>query len=157
MSVILLRSAKGSPLTHTEMDTNWTNLNNDKFEKSTYSSNNTIVYKSNSGVLTELVVPASRVVGRKSTGEITVLQASDIITLLGGSLTSLIPQRIEVLNVTLSITLTALIGVPIEKVKVEANSQLQLPGNLTSYDILTGTILFSSTLGSVTAYVEIWP
>ena len=30
--MITLRSAKGSPLTNTEVDTNFTNLNNDKYE-----------------------------------------------------------------------------------------------------------------------------
>lgn len=32
MATITLRSAKGSPLTNTEVDTNFTNLNNDKYE-----------------------------------------------------------------------------------------------------------------------------
>lgn len=34
MSVIVTRAIKGSPLTHTEMDANFTNLNNDKLEAS---------------------------------------------------------------------------------------------------------------------------
>ena len=32
MATITLRSAKGSPLTNTEVDNNFTNLNNDKYE-----------------------------------------------------------------------------------------------------------------------------
>ena len=32
MSTITLRSVKGSPLTNTEVDTNFTNLNTDKYQ-----------------------------------------------------------------------------------------------------------------------------
>jgi hypothetical protein len=34
MSTITIRSTKGSPLTNTEVDNNFSNLNNDKAEKS---------------------------------------------------------------------------------------------------------------------------
>lgn len=34
MSTLVLRLVKGSPLTNTEVDANFTNLNNDKMEKS---------------------------------------------------------------------------------------------------------------------------
>ena len=34
MSTIVTRSGKGSPLTNTEVDSNFTNLNSDKLEKS---------------------------------------------------------------------------------------------------------------------------
>lgn len=34
MSTITLRSAKGAPLSNTEVDTNFSNLNTDKMEKS---------------------------------------------------------------------------------------------------------------------------
>lgn len=34
MSTIVLRNTKGSPLTNTEVDNNFDNLNNDKVEKS---------------------------------------------------------------------------------------------------------------------------
>jgi len=34
MSTITLRNTKGSPLTNTEVDTNFSNLNTDKMEKS---------------------------------------------------------------------------------------------------------------------------
>lgn len=38
MATIVLRSVKGSPLTNTEVDTNFTNLNNDKLETSAYTA-----------------------------------------------------------------------------------------------------------------------
>ena len=34
MSTIITRTSKGTPLTHVELDANFTNLNNDKLEKS---------------------------------------------------------------------------------------------------------------------------
>ena len=33
MSIIVTRSGKGSPLTHTEVDDNFTNLNTDKYQE----------------------------------------------------------------------------------------------------------------------------
>ena len=38
MSTIVTRSGKGSPLTHAEVDANFTNLNTDKVESSTIST-----------------------------------------------------------------------------------------------------------------------
>jgi hypothetical protein len=38
MATLVLRSVKGSPLTNTEVDTNFTNLNNDKLETSAYTA-----------------------------------------------------------------------------------------------------------------------
>lgn len=38
MATIVLRSVKGSPLTNTEVDNNFTNLNNDKLESSSYTA-----------------------------------------------------------------------------------------------------------------------
>lgn len=38
MATITLRSVKGSPLTNTEVDNNFTNLNNDKLESSSYTA-----------------------------------------------------------------------------------------------------------------------
>ena len=38
MATIVTRSGKGSPLTNTEVDSNFTNLNSDKVETSTVSS-----------------------------------------------------------------------------------------------------------------------
>jgi len=42
MATITLRSAKGSPLTNTEVDTNFTNLNNDKYESGDNASFGTL-------------------------------------------------------------------------------------------------------------------
>ena len=38
MSTIVTRAGKGSPLTHTEVDNNFTNLNTDKLESSALNS-----------------------------------------------------------------------------------------------------------------------
>lgn len=38
MATITLRSVKGAPLTNTEVDTNFTNLNNDKLESGSVTS-----------------------------------------------------------------------------------------------------------------------
>jgi hypothetical protein len=55
MSTIVLRSVKGTPLTNTEVDTNFTNLNNDKIQiGGTYSSGtaNAVLYLNGSKVVT---------------------------------------------------------------------------------------------------------
>ena len=45
--MITLRSAKGSPLTNTEVDTNFTNLNNDKYESGDNVSVGTLTLSGN--------------------------------------------------------------------------------------------------------------
>jgi len=52
MSTITTRSGKGSPLTNTEVDDNFTNLNDDKMEKSNNLSDltDTATARSNLGV-----------------------------------------------------------------------------------------------------------
>ena len=42
MSTIVLRATKGSPLTNTEVDSNFSNLNTDKLEN-TWTGNTTVV------------------------------------------------------------------------------------------------------------------
>jgi len=42
MATITLRSTKGSPLTNNEVDANFTNLNNDKLESSTYTASDVL-------------------------------------------------------------------------------------------------------------------
>jgi hypothetical protein len=54
MATITLRSVKGSPLTNTEVDTNFTNLNNDKLESgsvtsSDFSGTTTLLIKNSAG------------------------------------------------------------------------------------------------------------
>lgn len=82
MTTIVKRSVKGSDLTPAEADQNLENLNNDKLEKGLYSTNNSIVIKNNSGVIQELIIPVSRILGRKASGEIVPLTASEVKTLL---------------------------------------------------------------------------
>lgn len=52
MSTLVLRSVKGSPLTNTEVDNNFSNLNTDKMEKSNNLSDlqSTSTARSNLGV-----------------------------------------------------------------------------------------------------------
>lgn len=54
MATITLRSVKGAPLTNTEVDTNFTNLNNDKLESgsvtsSDFSGTTTLLIKNSAG------------------------------------------------------------------------------------------------------------
>ena len=54
MATITLRSVKGSPLTNTEVDANFTNLNNDKLESgsvtsSDFSGTTTLLIKNSAG------------------------------------------------------------------------------------------------------------
>ena len=49
MSTIVLRATKGSPLTHTEMDANFTNLNADKVEGPAVSVDSEIAVFSGTG------------------------------------------------------------------------------------------------------------
>ena len=42
MATVTLRSVKGSPLTVSEMDTNFTNLNNDKLETTSYTASDVL-------------------------------------------------------------------------------------------------------------------
>lgn len=82
MSTIVTRSGKGSDLTPNEADQNIINLNADKLEKGTYATNNAIVIKNNSGVVQELIIPVSRILGRKATGEIVPLTMAEVIVML---------------------------------------------------------------------------
>ena len=47
MSTITLRASKGSPLTNTEVDTNFSNLNNDKYESGNNVSVGTLTASGN--------------------------------------------------------------------------------------------------------------
>jgi hypothetical protein len=76
------RLVKGSPLTHAEMDTNIQELDDLKMDKSAFGSNNSVVARDNSGDLVAVVMTASTILGRKSTGEIVALDKNDIKTIL---------------------------------------------------------------------------
>ena len=73
MSTIVLRSVKGTPLTNTEVDTNFTNLNTDKVEKTAAAITG--------GSINGTTVGASTA----STGAFTTLAASGSVTLSGGT------------------------------------------------------------------------
>lgn len=71
MTTITTRAGKGSPLTNTEMDTNLTNLNSDKLEKTSNLSdlNNTTTARSNLGLgsMATQTVPTGVIKGNGTT------------------------------------------------------------------------------------------
>ena len=60
---IVLRATKGAPLTHAELDNNFSELNNGKVSVSAFNFGS-ILYRNNVGTLTPLVVGEGQVVGR---------------------------------------------------------------------------------------------
>jgi hypothetical protein len=78
MSTIVTRSGKGSPLTHTEVDNNFTNLNTDKLQSGDTAASLTITSADiNGGTIDGTSVGASTA----STGAFTTLSASSTATL----------------------------------------------------------------------------
>jgi len=73
MSTIVLRSVKGTPLTNTEVDTNFTNLNTDKVEKTAAAITGGSINGTTVGATTA------------TTGAFTTLAASSSVTLSGGT------------------------------------------------------------------------
>lgn len=160
MSTIVKRSVKGSPLTHSEMDANFENLNSGKLEKSLYSINNSILYRNSSGVVTNLEVLSSRILGRKSTGEITTLTYAEMKTLVGLVDTLITIDFLGVTPTNVSIPVVATSGyiADIELINGSSGTTIStLVGgaeykeiviyNNTGYDFqldTTGNIIFSS-------------
>jgi hypothetical protein len=78
MSTIVTRSGKGSPLTHTEVDNNFTNLNTDKLQSGNTAASLTITSADiNGGTIDGTSVGATTA----STGAFTTLSASSTATL----------------------------------------------------------------------------
>jgi hypothetical protein len=82
MSTIVTRSGKGSPLTHTEVDNNFTNLNTDKLQSGDTASSLTITSADiNGGTIDGATIGASSA----STGAFTSLSASGAFSANGGA------------------------------------------------------------------------
>ena len=79
---IVKRLVKGSKLTHAELDGNFDHLENNKLNKSVLATNNAVLIKDSGGNIVEVVVEASRIMGRSATGEIRPLTATEVKTLL---------------------------------------------------------------------------
>lgn len=92
MTTIVTRAGKGSPLTNTEMDTNLTNLNTDKLEKSNNLSEltNTTTARTNLGLGTSAVLNSGVSVGNVVTvqtgGKLPALDASLLTNVPAGTI-----------------------------------------------------------------------
>jgi hypothetical protein len=85
MSTIVTRSGKGSPLTHTEVDNNFTNLNTDKLQSGNTAASLTITSADiNGGSIDGTAIGASSA----STGAFTTLSASGVATVSAGSVSA---------------------------------------------------------------------
>jgi hypothetical protein len=85
MSTIVTRAGKGSPLTHTEVDTNFTNLNTDKLQSGSTASSLVITSADiNGGSIDGTTIGASTA----STGAFTSLTSSSTTTLNGTTIPS---------------------------------------------------------------------
>jgi hypothetical protein len=85
MSTIVTRSGKGSPLTHTEVDNNFTNLNTDKLQSGDTAASLTITSADiNGGSIDGTAIGASTA----STGAFTTLSASGVATVSAGSVSA---------------------------------------------------------------------
>jgi hypothetical protein len=85
MSTIVTRAGKGSPLTHTEVDTNFTNLNTDKLQSGDTASSLVITSADiNGGSIDGTTIGASTA----STGAFTSLTSSSTTTLNGTTIPS---------------------------------------------------------------------
>ena len=89
MSTIVLRSVKGTPLTNTEVDTNFTNLNTDKLEAATSATltNKTINLTSNTLVATSAQLLAA-ITDETGTGSLVFNTSPTFVTPILGTPTS---------------------------------------------------------------------
>lgn len=85
MSTIVTRAGKGSPLTHTEVDTNFTNLNTDKLQSGDTAASLTITSADiNGGTIDGTAIGSSSA----STGAFTTLSASGVATVSAGTVSA---------------------------------------------------------------------
>jgi hypothetical protein len=97
MSTIVTRSGKGSPLTHTEVDNNFTNLNTDKLQSGDTAASLVITSADiNGGTIDGATIGASSA----STGAFTTLAASGTTTLSGNQIISVTDNTNAALRIT---------------------------------------------------------
>jgi hypothetical protein len=100
MSTIVTRSGKGSPLTHNEVDANFTNLNADKVEKTAADITGGTIDNTSIGATTPSTVNATTITGQtgqlNGTGQnlITYSEQLDNAAWIEGSLTSVTPNTV---------------------------------------------------------------
>jgi hypothetical protein len=84
MSTIVTRSGKGSPLTHNEVDANFTNLNTDKVEKTAADITGGTIDNTSIGATAPSTVNATTITGQtgvlRGTGQNLILQSQSIPT-----------------------------------------------------------------------------
>ena len=84
MSTIVTRSGKGSPLTHVEVDANFTNLNTDKVEKTSAAITGGTINGTTIGATTPSTVNATTLSGEtgvlRGTGQNLILQSNTLTT-----------------------------------------------------------------------------
>ena len=84
MSTIVTRAGKGSPLTHVEVDANFTNLNTDKVEKTAADITGGTINGTTIGATTPSTVNATTITGQTArvngTGQNLLLQSQDFTT-----------------------------------------------------------------------------
>lgn len=88
MSTIVLRSVKGTPLTNTEVDNNFNNLNTDKVEKTAAAITGGTINGTSVGATTA------------STGAFTTIAASGTTTLSGNQIISVTDNANAALRIT---------------------------------------------------------
>lgn len=82
MAEIVLRTSKGSALTHEEVDSNFHNLNEAKLEGGIFATNNSLLIRDKDGNLVAAVINELRVVGRLTDGNIKGLTMTELKELL---------------------------------------------------------------------------
>jgi hypothetical protein len=87
MSTIVTRAGKGSPLTHVEVDANFTNLNTDKVEKTAAAITGGTINGTTIGATTPSTVNATTITGQtgvlRGTGQNLIIQSNGFTVALG--------------------------------------------------------------------------
>jgi len=156
MSTIVLRSVKGTPLTNTEVDTNFTNLNTDKLEAATSATltNKTINLTSNTLVATSAQL-ASAVTDETGTGALVFANTPTLIAPALGTPTALVGTNITgtatnftASNVTTNANLTGMVTSVGNATTVVTNANLTgavtSSGNATSLGSFTSAQLLAA-------------
>ncbi len=142
MSTIVLRSVKGTPLTNTEVDTNFSNLNTDKLEAATSATltNKTINLTSNTLVATSAQLLAA-ITDETGTGSLVFATSPTLVTPVLGAATGTSFQGI-IGNVTPAAGNFTTLG---------ASSTATLNTLASSGATLTGGTINGMTVGATTA------